>query len=268
MTRSHTLPVVALSVALAGACWGGTLLAVPQPVGAQVVGGVSQTVAWGQPISLGAWEATVPTPFIASQGASATVTPVENDTDETTVQEVQDLTRVWSLSNYLELETPSAGTLASGLMSAFFTLDAMPCPEIEPATAALLNGTDGPEGGLDGLLAYLTGGQNAGTGGGTNGSTDREQPTYLGFLPYQDNEAAFNLVFLDGCYEGRIMAVAALPPNEGTSFVTLVTAIIPSQGFEELLPSVDQLFASVVPAQSETDRAAEALASYKEQRGR
>lgn len=260
MTRSHTLPVVALSVALAGACWGGVLLAAPQPVEAQVVGGVSQTVAWGQPINLGAWEATVPAPFIASQGESAVVTSVEGGPDEATVQEVQDLTRVWGLS---ELEALSAGAPTSRLMPTSFVLDAMPCPEIDSATAALLNSADGPEGGLDDLLKYLTGGQDTNVGGG-----DGEQPTYLGFLPYQNNEAAFNLVFLGSCYEGRIVAVAALPPNEGTSFVTLATAIIPSQEFEGLLPTVDQLFASVAPAQPEADRAADALASYKEQRAR
>lgn len=262
MTRKRTFPVAALSLTLAGACWGGALLAVPQPVEAQVVGGVSQTAGWGQPINLGTWEATVPAPFIASQGGSAVVTPAEGGPDEATVQEIQDLTRVWSLTNSVESEALSAGTLANRLMPTSFVLDAMPCPEINPATADLLNGADGPEGGLDDLLEYLTGGQDTNAGGG-----DREQPTYLGFLPYRSNEATFNLVFLDGCYEGRIVAVAALPPNEGTSFVTLVTAIIPSQDFEGLLPTVDQLFASVAPAQPEANRAAEALTSYKERRG-
>ena len=170
--------------------------------------------------------------------------------------------RVWSLTNFLELEALSAGVLASRLMPTSFVLDARPCPEITPATAAALNDTDGPEEGLSDLLEHLTGTLDVDTDGGNDG----ERPTYLGFLPHQNNEATFNLVFLGDCYEGRIVAVATLPPHEGTPFVTLVTAIIPSQDFEGLLPAVDQLFASVAPAQSETDRAAEALASYKEQR--
>lgn len=262
MTHGRALPVVALSLTLAGACWGGALLAVPQPAQAGIIGGVSQTVPWGQPINLGAWEATVPAPFTASQGASAMVTPIEGDSGNATVQETQDLARVWSLTNFLELEALSASALASGPMPTSFVLDARPCPEITSATAAALNDTDGPEEGLSDLLEHLTGTLDVDTDGGNDG----ERPTYLGFLPYQNNEAAFTLVFLGDCYEGRIVAVATLPPREGTPFVTLVTAIIPSQDFEGLLPAVDQLFASVVPAQSETDRAAEVLASYKEQR--
>ena len=111
-------------------------------------------------------------------------------------------------------------------MPTSFVLDARPCPEITPATAAALNDTDGPEEGLSDLLEHLTGTLDVDTDGGNDG----ERPTYLGFLPHQNNEATFNLVFLGDCYEGRIVAVATLPPHEGTPFVTLVTAIDPLAG--------------------------------------
>lgn len=115
--------------------------------------------------------------IIASQGTSTMVAPIDNSPDKATVQEIQDLARVWSLTNSLEFEALSAGALASGLMPMSFVLDATPCPEIGPATATLPNGADGPEEGLDDPLEYLTDGR------GTDGGNHREQSTYLRFLP-------------------------------------------------------------------------------------
>ncbi len=263
MTLRRTLSAAAASLALAGLiCWGGVLPGTVPTAQAGIIGGATQTVAWGQPINLGAWEATVPTMFYASEGASALVTPSDTNPDEAALQEIQDLTRVWSLGNYSSLEATTGAALVAGLMPTHFMLDAMPCPGIEPADAEALNAADGPEKeGLDNLLKYLAAGSD---------DTDNSKvtPTYLGFLPYDTEGAGFNLVFLSGFYDSQIAAVAALPPTADVPFVTLVTAIIPYQDFETLLPAVDQLFASLAPAQTEAEHAAQALADYKEQRDR
>ncbi len=88
----------------------------------------------------------------------------------------------------------------------------------------------------------------------------------MGFLPYQDREPAFNLLFFSGLQPRQITAAALLPGSDEAADPTVLTAIFQSQKLELLLPAIDQLFGSLEPAQPETERLIGALEAYRESR--
>lgn len=93
-----------------------------------------------------------------------------------------------------------------------------------------------------------------------------DDPIYLDFLPYQDRDPAFNLLFFSGLQPGQVTAAAFLPGTGEAACPTVLTAIFQSQKLELLLPAVDQLFVSLEPAQPETERLIEVLEAYRESR--
>lgn len=232
--------VLASTAAAAFAVGLGGIAGVLAPRSAEAAITVQESALPGAPLNLGAYQVRVPAGFIASGDAGVLTTDVDPELAAT-------LPRTWQL------------TRIDTTLPLFITLVATPYVAGELDTEAIedLNATEDPEAAMGPLLGCLE---------ATTAALPSSDPTYLGFLPYQDRDPAFNLLFFSGLQPRQVTAAALLPGADEAAGPTVLTAIFQSQKLELLLPAIDQLFGSLEPAQPETERLIEALEAYRESR--
>ncbi len=241
MTLRRTLPAAAASLALAGTlCWGGALLdEVPaaqadtaspsQPFGLAMIPGSA--------MDLGAYQATVPDDFVAHR-TGQTIPGMDPEIART-------LPRSWQLVSTDDMP------LVLTLVSTPYLDNQLDVDDIKR-----INQADDPQSEANALLGLI------------KDSFPSDNPTYIGFLPYRENGLEFNLLFFTGLQPDRVTATAILPGTDEFSEPSILTVVFSSQVVEQELPVIDALFASLAPAQTEAEHAAQALADYKEQRNR
>lgn len=235
MTSHLAARATVAAVLLAGTLWGGTAALAPQAAQASIVGSPTLTALAGQPINLGAYEATVPLGFSAYE-STPTIQLVPSETSDS----VQDLARSWTVIS-ADTTPPLAFTLAAA-------------PYAGEAALATPQTVEDLEVCMEALPGFAHVGGTA---------------SYLGSLSFDSADIPFELAFfssnaMDG---NQIIACAALPPANGVESPTLCVATMPAQLFEFTLPAVDQLFSTMALAQPDADRAADILKAYQGQRG-
>lgn len=226
----------AATILLAGTLWGGVAILAPHTAQASIVGRPTLTAYAGQPINLGAYEATVPMGFSAYESTS-TIQLVPGEATDL----VQDLARSWTVIS-ADTTPPLAFTLAAAPCSGESTLAT---PQTVADLEACLEVLPG--------LTHLNG-----------------EVAYVGSLSFDSKDMPFELAFFSSnAVDGNeIVACAALPPTNDVMLPTLCVATIPTQLFEFTLPAVDQLFSTMVLAQPDANHIEAILEAYREQRGR
>ena len=248
VTRRNVLAGTA-TAALALGLGGVAAALAPRPAEASIVMGAREMALPGMPIDLGAYQARVPAGFIAQD--TETNIPVADDDAELAAA----LPRTWQL------------VCTDESMQTVVTLVATPylAGELDDADIERLNGTEDIVSEAALLLDCLN----------PDGALTGIDPIYLGVLPYQNNEMAFNLLFFSGLQPRQVTAAAFLPATgeatgettDETTGPTVLTAIFSSQKLELLLPAIDELFGSLEPARPETERLIETLDNYQKSRG-
>ena len=238
VTRRRVLASAAAAALTVGL---GGIAGVLPPHSAEAAIVPQMTMLPGTPLDLGDYQTLVPADFTTH---ADTVIPA-TDTDP---EFAATLPRTWQL------------ICTNESLPLIITLVATPylAGELDAETIARLNAAEGPEPAIGTLLDCLE---------ATTAASPSSDPIYLGFLPYQDRDSAFNLLFFSGLKPEQVTAVALLPGIDEAPSPTVLTAIFASQNLELLLPTIDQLFGALEPVQPEAERLAEVLEAYRTSRG-
>lgn len=238
ITRRNVLASATAAVLAVGV--GGIAEALrPRPAEASIAMGTQNISLPGMVLKLGDYQARVPAGFVAQGGTDAIATANDPELAAT-------LPHTWQL-----ISSDTAAPLVITLVATPYTADELGDDFIER-----LNNADDivTEAAL--LLDYLT----------LDASFTDTDPIYLDFLPYQDGEVNFNLLFFTDLQPRQVTAAAFLPGTGEAPTPTILTAIFQKEQLGLLLPAVDQLFGSLEPVQPETERLIETLEEYRRSR--
>ena len=196
ITRRSVLVGTAATILTAGLGGIASILAA-RPAEAAIIGGAAELALPGMLLDLGDYQARVPTGYIAQMGIDALATSDDPDLAAT-------LPRTWQL------------VCTDESVQSVVTLAATPyvAGELNAEDIERLNGAEdiATEAAL--LLDCLTADAPLADG----------DPIYLDFLPYQNGDTAFNLLFFSGLQPGQVTAAAFLPGTDEAVCPTVLTA--------------------------------------------